>query len=73
MLVKKDPWNVIEHWFEPDVDFVYYDNEETLGASIEEILNDWEKYKILTENAFNKAISNYTTKHLVNKMIKENC
>ena len=73
MLVKKDPWNVIEHWFEPDVDFVYYDNEETLGVRIKEILNDWEKYSVLTENAFNKAMSNYTTKHLVNKMIKENC
>ena len=71
MLVKKDPWNFIEHWFEPGVDFVYYENEETLKSTIEDILNNWEEYTPIIENAFKKAVSKYTTQAFIKKVVKE--
>ena len=72
MLVKRDPWNVIEHWFEPEVDFVYYDSESQLKSKIRDILENWVDYKQIVENAYNKAVSNYTTKNLIKKIVKEN-
>jgi len=72
MLVKRDPWNVIEHWFEPEVDFVYYDSESHLKSKIRDILENWVDYKQIVENAYDKAVSNYTTKNLIKKIIKEN-
>jgi|TARA_R110000796_G_scaffold86611_1_gene187335 hypothetical protein len=72
MLVKRDPWNVIEHWFEPEVDFVYYDSESQLKSKIRDILENWVDYKQIVENAYDKAVSNYTTKNLIKKIVKEN-
>ena len=71
MLVKKDPWNLVENWFKPGVDFVYYENEDTLKETIKDILNNWEKYTQIIENAFNKAVSKYTTQNFVKKIVKE--
>jgi len=68
MLVRRDPWNVIENWFEPDVDFVYYDDEKSLPRKINEILSDWDSYKQIIHNAFNKAINNYTTEKFISRI-----
>jgi len=65
MLVRRDPWNVIENWFEPDVDFVYYDDENSLPSKINEILSDWDSYEQIIHNAFNKVINNYTTEKFI--------
>jgi hypothetical protein len=71
MLVKRDPWNVIEHWFEPGVDFVYYDTESSLKNTIRNILDNWGDYKQIIDNAYNKAVSKYTTQAFVSKIVKE--
>jgi hypothetical protein len=68
MLVRRDPWNVIEHWFEPDVDFIYYDDEEDLPNKINEILLDWDSYSEIVENAFQKVVNNYTTEKFINRI-----
>lgn len=65
----KDDWNVIENWFEPEKDFLYFSNENELQEIIIEILNNYDKYKIISENAYFKAMNNYTTKHFVEKYI----
>jgi len=72
MLVKRDPWNVIEYWFEPDKEFVYYDNEEDLPEIINEILSNWQDYEQIVENAFDKAINNYTIDHFI-EIVKREC
>jgi len=72
MLVKRDPWNVIEYWFEPDKEFVYYDNEEDLPEVINEILSNWQDYEQIVENAFDKAINNYTIDHFI-EIVKREC
>tara|TARA_Y100000310_G_scaffold30140_1_gene28666 strand:+ start:2275 stop:3285 length:1011 start_codon:yes stop_codon:yes gene_type:complete len=70
MLVKRDPWNLIEHWYEPDKDFIYFDSNEELSEMIEDVNKNYEKYKPIVENAYNKAIKNYTTEALLKRMVE---
>ena len=46
-------------------------NIPTLKETIEDILNNWEKYSPMIENAFNKAVSRYTTQKFVKKIVKQ--
>ena len=62
-LVKKDPWNVIERYYTPDVDFVYFEDLEELEGKIQDILNHWESYQPMIESAYRKSL-NYTCRHL---------
>jgi hypothetical protein len=56
---------LIEEFFEEGKEFLYYQE-----GIIEEVLNNYDNYKILAENAYNKAINNYTTKHFYNNFLK---
>ena len=60
MLVKKDPWNLIEYFFNPNQDFIYFNREEDLPKLINKILKNYNLYKPLANNAFKKAKKNYT-------------
>jgi hypothetical protein len=71
MLVKRDPWNAIEYWYEPDKDFIYFDSVEELPDLIADITNNWDDYQSILENAYNKAFNNYTTEALLARMIRE--
>lgn len=68
MVVKKDPWNLIEYWFEPGKDFIYFDKNEELEDILEDVNKNYEKYEPIVENAFNKAVNNYTTEKLLKRM-----
>ena len=69
MIVKRDPWNLIEYWYEPDKDFLYFDTNEEMEEMIDEISNNWENYQHIVENAYEKAYNNYTTEPLLKRMI----
>lgn len=71
MLYRRDPFNIIERWYTPDIDFVYYD-EGKLEEKIREILADWHtgKYQKIIDNAYDKTISEYTTKTFFEKFLK---
>ena len=71
MLCRKDPWNIIEKWYTPNVDFVYYE-EGKLEEKIREILADWNtgKYQKMIDNAYEKTIREYTTKVFFEKFLK---
>lgn len=69
-LVKKDPWNIIEYYYTPDVDFVYFEDLNTLEDAIRSILRDWERYQPMIESAYNKSL-NYTTQRLYS-IVKNN-
>ena len=60
ILCRRDPFNVIERYFEPDTEFVYYD-DGGLKGKVSEILGDFEKYQSIAEKAHNRAMANYTT------------
>lgn len=70
MLVQKDKWNLIEKFFKPNVDFIYFENKKDLDNKIKEILFNYKKYEYIIENAYNKAINNYTTKHFFEKYLQ---
>ena len=72
ILHMKDPWNVIEKWFEPEKEFIYYDNEKDLEEKIHHILNNYGDYYHIAENAYNRAINNYTSVHFIDKYIIPN-
>ncbi len=69
ILYWKDPWNTIEHYFEPEKEFLYFNDENDLKEKIDEILKNYDKYKHIADAAYEKAINNYTTKHFVNKYL----
>jgi hypothetical protein len=66
-----DEFNVIEDFFEPNVDFLYFKNETELEILIDKILKNYDDYKFLAENAYKKFMNNYTLKHFCDKYLKE--
>ena len=63
-LVKRDPWNIIETYYTPGDDFVYFDSNDELKDQIDKILNNWSSYEKIIKNAYNKALR-YTTENLM--------
>lgn len=70
ILCYKDPWNVIENFFDPEKEFLYFENENDLSEKIQHILNNYSNYNSLIEAAYNRAINNYTTKHFIEKYLQ---
>ena len=67
ILCKKDEWNIIETWFTEGEEFIYYSSAEELRTIIDDVLNNFEKYEEIVENAYNRAINEYTTEAFVKK------
>lgn len=70
ILCQRDPWNPIENFFQPDVDFVYFDNDEDLIKQADHIINHYSEYDEMRESAYQKAINNYTTQKFVENYLK---
>jgi len=69
VVLKEDPWRIFDRWFKPEEDFLYYKNDEDLEPLLRNISNDWDSYKHIAENAYNKAMQHYTCKRTF-EMIK---
>lgn len=69
MLCKKDQFNIIEKYFEPEKEFIYY-NQDTAVDQIKDILKNYDDYLPIIESAYNKAL-NYTTEEFFNKNLKD--
>ncbi len=75
MLVRQDPWNVIEQYFAPEIDFLYY-KPEKLAQNIKDLLSTWDKFSYWQEivnNAHKKACENYSVGDFVEKVIEYGC
>jgi hypothetical protein len=70
MLVKKDPWNLVEDFYDADKDFVYFDDFDELNDIIKDLSNNFERYSTIIENAY-KRYKNYTVEKVFN-YIKNN-
>lgn len=68
-LVKRDPWNVIEKFYEKD-EFVYFDDVNELPELIQTISKNFSDYESMIEKAFNKSL-NYTSEQLIKKISNE--
>ena len=70
ILCKHDPFNIIERYFEPNKEFVYYE-EGKLDEKINEILHNYKKYEVVIERAFNRAKKDYTTSAFVKNYLEK--
>lgn len=70
ILCKKDEWNFIESWFIEGKEFLYYQDSVELKSIIDDVLINYENYLPIVENAYKKAIENYTTEAFVKKHFK---
>ena len=70
ILCKRDYWNIIEDYYTPDEDFIYFNENSELEGLIKDILNNYSNYEQIIENAYNKSL-NYTSEKLY-KHIKNN-
>lgn len=73
-LVERDPWNVIEDWYEPNKHFIYFDSNQDLEFKIKEIIDcpHWsDRYQPIIDAAYEHSINNYTCEHLI-KHIQKN-
>jgi len=64
-LIKYDEWNVIEKWFEPNKEFIYYYDKNDLEQKIKDILENYGKYAIIIENAHKKVF-----KYCIDEQVK---
>lgn len=69
ILCAKDYWNIIEKFFTPEKDFIYFESERDLKFKLEDIVKNYHKYEEMTKSAFNKAVSNYTTQKFVERFL----
>jgi hypothetical protein len=63
MLVKKDPWNLVEDFYEPDKEFLYFENFDELKDMIHDISLNFYKYNSIIEAAFKRS-HDYTVEKL---------
>jgi hypothetical protein len=70
ILCKRDPFNVIEQFFVPEKEFVYYEQGQ-LAQKIQEILDNPARYDAIAERAFTRAKKEYTTKTFFDKYLKD--
>lgn len=70
ILCKKDEFNIIEDIFDENKEFLYFD-ENNINDILDEVLNNYEKYYYLSENAFNKATKIYTVDNFFDKYINQ--
>lgn len=70
MLVQKDQFNIIEQFFTPEKEFVYYEQGK-LKEKIEEILQNYDSFQHIIENAFLRATNEYTSRQFYRKYLKK--
>jgi hypothetical protein len=72
ILCKRDSWNVIERYYVPDEDFLYFEDMQDLRSKIYDILGDWDRYQSMIENAYEKVNKYYMTDKVIQDVIKGN-
>jgi len=70
ILCKKDNFNVIEKFFSPGEEFVYYE-EGKLDETISKVLANYETYLPVVDKAYNRAVKQYTTKSFFENFLKD--
>jgi spore maturation protein CgeB len=63
MLVKKDPWNLVEDFYTPEEEFIYFESFEELEEIIRDVRDNFDKYTDIIDNAYEKSKS-YTVEKI---------
>lgn len=69
ILCRRDDFNIIERYFTPGKEFVYYERGK-LTETITQILTKYPKYEKIAENAHRRAVREYTVRAFVRKYLK---
>ena len=69
ILCKKDKFNVIEEYFTPGEEFVYYE-EGNLVDTVNKVLRNYDAYLPVIEKAYSRAVLQYTTASFFEKYLK---
>ena len=48
---------------------MYFDDEADLDKKLEYIISHYDEFDDMRQNAYNKAVGNYTTKHFVERYL----
>ncbi|RPH74421.1 glycosyltransferase family 1 protein, partial [bacterium] len=70
ILCRKDEFNVIERYFEPNKEFKYYEQGQ-LQETVNHVLSQYDDYKTIVERAYKRAIKEYTVSVFVKKYLKD--
>ena len=70
ILCRRDPWNIVECYFKPDSEFIYYDDDK-LEEMIEHILNNYEDYLPVINDAYERAVNSYTTERFFQDYLRD--
>jgi hypothetical protein len=70
ILCERDPFGVIERYFEPDREFVYFDRDE-LEPALERVLSDPDRFAPVVERAYERAVSEYTTDRFFERYLSD--
>ena len=68
-MCKKDKFNVIDRYFTPGEEFVYYE-EGKLVDTVKKVLANYDAYLSVIDNAYNRAVKQYTTNAFFEKYLK---
>tara|TARA_Y100000034_G_scaffold103602_1_gene129383 strand:+ start:224 stop:1180 length:957 start_codon:yes stop_codon:yes gene_type:complete len=63
LLVKKDSWNLIEDFYTPEEEFIYFENFNQLKAIIQDVSTNFDKYEDIIEAAYLRS-KNYTVEKI---------
>ena len=63
LIVKRDPWNLMEDFYEPEKEFIYFDNFEQLHDIIKDVRDNFENYEPIIEAAYQKSLA-YTAEKI---------
>ena len=63
ILCYKDQWNLIEDFYEPGKDFIYFENFEELDELLIDIDKNFDKYKPIIENAY-ETVKKYSVEKI---------
>ena len=70
ILCRRDPWNLVERYFEPGSEFVYYESGQ-LETTLRDVLRNYGDYRPLIERAFERAMAQYTTEAFVRDHLQD--
>ena len=62
-LIEKDSWNIVEDFYEPDKDFVYFTDMNDLDEKIQDICENFDNYLNIRKSAYKKSLR-YTRENL---------
>lgn len=69
ILCKRDQWNMIEKYYVPGEDFIYFDDMQDLKEKISEVLSDYNKYKPIINSAYEKVHEHYMTETVIQDIL----